>query len=78
MSRYKRLIVSSASSRACPLKQFVEYSRGQHDWYVTQIAVYKHLNGVGEKRSWMTELIECLTNWHSRFPNSGKSKGTLA
>jgi hypothetical protein len=51
----------------------VEDFRAQHEWYITRIALYKHFDGKNGRRCWRTELVQCLTDWLRRFPNSAKA-----
>lgn len=51
----------------------VDDARAQHEWYITQIALYKHFDGKDGRKCWRTELVRCLTDWLRRFPNSVKS-----
>jgi hypothetical protein len=50
----------------------VDQFRGQHDWYIQRVAIYRHFDGTDNKRSWRIDLIKCLSDWLARFPNSGK------
>ena len=48
--------------------------RDQHNWYVRQIAIYKHFDGLDGKQGWRKEIVECLTGWAKHFPSVRKNE----